>query len=640
MLRWATVAGAAVVTLGLAIGFWLFPTRRVHALTEKDTIVLADFTNTTGDTVFDDTLKGALATELEQSPFFNILSDSKVSETLKLMGRSADQRLDEKTALDLCQRTQSKAVLAGSIASLGSQYVVGLHALSCQTGDSLARAEAQASKKEDVLNALGKTVTTLRKRVGESLSTIQKYDTPIEEATTPSLEALKAYSLGRKAESEKGDAAALPFFKRAIELDPNFAVAYNGLGTSYNNLGETGLSTQQFQRAYELRDRASEREKLRITAHYYALYTGELEKSNQTYELWAQAYPRDVTPHLNLGYNYSFLGQYEKAVAETLEALRLNPDFSFIYGNLISLYANLGRLDEAQATYQQAMAHKFENPNLKAAIYGVAFLRGDAAEMRRVLDETAGEPLVEDGVLSNQSDTEAFSGRLGKARDFSRRAVESDLRADAKEAAALWQIDGALREAEFGNAAQARNETASALALASTRDMKILAALALARAGDSARAQSMADELEKHNPVNTLIVGYWLPTIRAAIEMNHNNPAKAIELLQAATPYELGTPIPWGGCLYPAYVRGQAYLRLHQGREAAAEFQKFPDHRGIVLNCPLGALAHLQLGCAYAMQGDTAKAHAAYQDFLALWKDADPDIPVLKQAKAEYAKLQ
>jgi serine/threonine protein kinase/Flp pilus assembly protein TadD len=651
-LRWAAAA-AAVVIMGLAAGAWLIFTRKTHALTEKDTIVLADFTNTTGDTVFDDTLKGALATELEQSPFFNILPDPKVSETLKLMGRSADERLDEKTALDLCQRTRSKAVLAGSIASLGSLYVVGLHASNCQTGDSLARAEAQASRKEDVLNALGKAVTKLRERVGESLSTIQKYDTPIEEATTPSLEALKAYSLGRRAENEKGDAAAIPFFKRAIELDPNFAVAYNGLGTSYNNLGETGLSTKLFQRAYELRDRASEREKFRIAAHYYALYTGELEKSNQTYELWAQAYPRDVIPHANLGYNYSFLGQYEKAVAESLEALRLNPDANFVYGNLIEIYASLGRLDEAKTTYQQAMAHKFETPALHATMYGVAFLQGDAAEMQRLLDLTAGKQGVEDTGLSMQSDTEAFSGRLGKARDFSRRAVESAQRADEKETAALWQMNGALREAEFGNAAQARNETASALALASTRDMRILAALALARAGDSDRAQSMADELEKQNPVNTVIVGYWLPTIHAAVEMNRNSPAKAIELLHAATSYELGSPLPspeWGGLLYPAYVRGQAFLRLHQGSEAAAEFQKFLDHRGIVGNCPLGALAHLQLGRAYALEGQSAqgaavdsaraKARAAYQDFLMLWKDADRDIPILKQAKAEYAKLQ
>jgi eukaryotic-like serine/threonine-protein kinase len=644
--RWATVAGAAV----LAVGAWLFNTSKAHALTNKDTIVLADFDNKTGEAVFDDTLKGALATELEQSPFFNILSDPKVSETLKLMGRSADERLDEKTALDLCQRTRSKAVLAGSIASLGSLYVVGLNALNCQTGDSLARAEAQASKKEDVLNALGNAATTLREKVGESLSTIQKYDTPIEEATTPSLEALKAYSLGRKAESEKGPAAAIPFFKRAIELDPNFAVAYNGLGTSYNNLGETGLSTQQFQKAYELRDRASEREKLRISAHYYALATGELEKSNQTYELWAQAYPRDDIPHLNLGYNYSFLGQYEKAVAETLEARRLNPEAGFSDLNLIGYYTSLGRLDEAEATYQQAMAHKSEDPTLKAAMYVVAFLRGDAAGMRRVLDSTAGELGVEDGVLSNQSDTEAFSGRLGKARDFSRRAVESAQRADEKESAALWQMDGALREAEFGNAARARNETASALALASTRDMRILAALALARAGDSARAQTMADELEKQNPVNTVIVGYWLPTIRAAIEMNRNNPAKAIELLHTATSYELGSPVPWGGCLYPAYLRGQAYLSLHQSSEAAAEFQKILDHRGIVGNCPLGALAHLGVARADALQAKTSqgadadaarvRALAAYKDFLTLWKDADPDIPTLVAAKAEYAKLQ
>jgi eukaryotic-like serine/threonine-protein kinase len=641
--RWAAAAGALVVLLGLALGGWLFFSRKVHALKATDTIVLADFANSTGDPVFDDTLKQALATELQQSPFFNILSDRKVGETLKLMGRSADERLDDKTALDLCQRTRSKAVLAGSIANLGSQYVVGLNALNCQTGDSLARAEAQASKKEDVLNALDKAATKLREKVGESLSTIQKYDIPIDEATTASLEALKAYSLGLKAEREKGDAATIPFSKQAIELDPNFAMAYSQLGISYINLGETGLGIENVQKAYELRERVSEREKFQTSSSYYGFVTGELEKVIQTDELWAQDYPRDYVPPTELGVAYMYLGQYEKAVAKTLEALRLNQDNGITYGNLIQYYAYLNHVDDAKAIFQQAMAHKFEDPFLNEMQYGVAFLQGDTAEMQRQVTLTAGKPGAEDVLLSYQSDTEAFSGHLGRARDFSRRAVESAKHADEKETAALWQMNAALREAEFGNIAQARTETAAALALASTREVRILATLVLARSGDSLRAQKMADELEKQNPVNTVIVGYWLPTTRAAIEINRKNPAKAIELLQAATSYELGDPLPeveFGGFLYPPYMRGQAYLLLHQGSEAAAEFQKFLDHRGLVANCPLAALAHLQLGRAYAMQGDTARARAAYQDFLTLWKDADPDIPILKQAKTEYARLQ
>jgi tetratricopeptide (TPR) repeat protein len=640
--RWVAATGAAIVLIGLAVSGWLLFSPKTHALTDKDTIVLADFTNTTGDTIFDDTLKQALATEIQQSPFFNILSDRKVDETLKLMGRTADQGLDEKTALDLCQRTGSKAVLAGSIANLGSEYVVGLNALNCQTGDSLARREEQASKKEDVLNAVGKAAMQLREKVGESLSTIQKYGTPIEEVTTPSLEALKAYSLGRKALQQKGNTAAILLYKRAIELDPNFAVAYASLGSSYSNLGETGLASENIRKAYDLRDRVSEREKFRISNLYFTFVTGELEKANQVCDLWAQAYPRDYLPPSSLAVNYSYLGQYERAVTETLEALRLNPDISIEYDNLVQFYAYLNRFDEATAAYQQAMAHKLEVPGVYTALYGVAFLQDDIAEMQRQAARATGKP-GENRLLSYQSDTEAFSGHLGKARDFSRRAIESGKRADKKETAAGWQMNAALREAEFGNMAQARNETAAALALASTRDVQILAALALARTGDSAQAQKGADELEKRNPVNTVIVGYWLPTIRAVIEMNRNNPGTAVELLRAANFYELGTPLPtveFGAFLYPAYLRGEAYLLLRKGNEAGAEFQKFLDHRGLVANCPLAPLAHLGLARAYVMQGDTAKARAAYQDFLTLWKEADPDIPILKQAKGEYVKLK
>jgi serine/threonine protein kinase/Flp pilus assembly protein TadD len=642
-LNRVVIAFAALLVFAFAVAGWLYLARRTQALRETDTVVLADFANSTGDAVFDDTLKQGLAVDLAQSPFLNVLSDQRVRDTLKLMGRQPDQHVTPDIARDICQRTGSAAVFASSIANLGSQYVLGLNAVNCRTGDLLAQEQVQAARKEDVLKALSLAATKLREKVGESLTSIKKYDVPLDEATTSSLEALKSYSLGRKAELEKGATAAIQFYREATELDPNFAMAFVGLGVSYDNLGESGLGSQNMQKAYQLRSRLSERERFHITAYYYADVTGDLEKANQTYELWAQAYSRDYVPRANLGNNYTYLGQFEKAAAVTLEALRLNPDNSVAYGNLMVDYAYLNRFDEANATYQQAIAHKVEDPYLSCLQYGVAFLRGDAAEMQRQAASTTGKPGTEDILFSFQSDTEAFSGRLRKARGLSRAAVESAKRADENETAAGWQMNAALREAEFGNVAQARVETASALSLASSRDVQILAALAQARTGDSAYARRVADEFEKQNSPNTTLVGYWLPTIRAATEINRNDPAKAIDILQAASPYEFGVPVPpsqFGGYLYPAYLRGQAYLLLHKGSEATIEFQKFLDHRGLLANCPLGALAHLGLARAFVMQGDIAKARAAYQDFLTLWKDADPDIPILKQAKAEYAKLR
>jgi tetratricopeptide (TPR) repeat protein/predicted Ser/Thr protein kinase len=642
-IGWKVVVPATLVVAAVAVSSYFY-FHRTLKLTDKDTIVLADFTNTTGDAVFDGTLRQGLSVELEQSPFLSLISDQRIQQTLRQMGQPLDARLTPEIAREICQRTGSVAVLDGSIASLGSRYVLGLHAENCRSGDMLAQEQVQAARREDVLNALDKAATKLRKKVGESLSTIQKYDTPISEATTPSLEALKAYSLGVKNHfHEGGDVAAIPFDKRAIELDPNFAMAYAGLARDYADLGETGLASENARKAYQLRDQVTESERLYISAFYYTYVTGELEKANQTNEQWSQTYPRAFAPLGNLGVNYAYLGQYEKAVMKSLEDLRLKPDNVVMYSNLMQFYACLNRLDEANAAFEQAMAHKVDSPFLHTSLYGVAFLRGDATEMQRQADWGTGKPGVDDILLSSQSDTEAFPGHLRKARDFSRRAVESARHADEKETAAEWQMNAALREAEFGNATESRNQATSALTLASTRDVQILAALALARSGDTSRAQKMADELEKQNPLNTVIIGYWLPTIRAAIEINRNNPAKAVEHLQPAITYELGDPMPqpeFGGFLYPAYVRGQTYLLLHRGNEAAAEFKKFLDHRGLVANCPLGALAHLGLARAYAMQGDTAKAKAAYQDFLTLWKDADPDIPILIAAKKEYAKLQ
>ena len=632
----------AAVIAALAVGGFLH-WRRPHVLTEKDTIVLADFTNTTGDAVFDDTLKQGLAVGLQQSPFLNILSERKVNETLTLMARPPQERLTADATREVCQRTGSKAMLAGSIASLGTQYVVGLKAVSCKSGDLLAQEQVQASAKEEVLKALDKAATSLRKKLGESLSSVQKYDAPLEHATTPSLEALQAFSQGLKIKDQKGETAGLPLLKRAIELDPNFAVAYSAVGGAYFNLAETGVANENFQKAYDLRARTSEREKFAISADYYNFVTGELEKAIQVYEQWAQAYPRDFIPPAHLGTNHIFLGQYEKALGETVEAMRLNPDVGGNeYANLMMVYLFLGRLDEAKATYEQALSRKLENPILHLTPYMVAFLENDVPEMQRQLTWAMGKPGAEDLLLALQSDTEAYAGHLRKARELSRQAAKVAQRNDQKETAALYLLTAALREAEVGNAAQAREEAKLALALAATRDLQILSALTLARAGYNAKAQTMADDLHKQSPLNTVFNGYWLLTIRAAVELNSKHPDKAVDLLEGTLSSELGSPPnnQGGGLLYPVYVRGEAYLDGGKGQQAAAEFQKLIEHRSIVGNFILGALAQLQLGRAKAMSGEKESSRKAYQDFFALWNDADPDIPILKEAKAEYEKLK
>jgi tetratricopeptide (TPR) repeat protein/predicted Ser/Thr protein kinase len=631
---------AAVVVAGLIGGALYFRSRPAAPLTEKDTIVLADFTNTTGDPVFDEALKQALAVDLEQSPFLNVLSDRRMGETLRLMGRAPNERVTREVAQEICLRTGSKAILAGSISRLGSQYVVGLEAVNCGNGDTLAKEQAEASSKEDVVKVLGNVASGLRTRLGESLASVQKFNVPIE-ATTSSLEALKTFSMGVTTQRRKGDAEAIPFLRRAIELDPNFAVAYAVLGVSYANMSQPSLSAENLKKAYEMRERVSEKERLRISAYYYAFVTGELEKEAQTYQLWIQSYPRDDIPHGNLGSNFTALGQYEKSVAETQEAQRLEPNSVIGYANLGQNFLALNRLDDAKAMFEQALAHKLDSGNLRSGMYYLAFLRGDSAQMEQQLAWGAGKPGAEDPLLSAQSDTEGYYGRLAKARDYSRRAVDSAVRADSKETAALWQVNSAVREAEFGNVGPARQDVSAALALAPGRDVKVLSALALARVGDSARAKVMVEQLEKSDPLNTVLKLYWLPTLKAAIELNGGNSAQALVFLEAAAPYELGEPPPVGeGTLYPAYLRGQAYLAAHNGGGAATEFQKLLDHRGIVINFPLGALAHLGLARANSLSGDIAKSKTAYQDFFTLWKDADPDIPILKEAKAEYEKLK
>jgi eukaryotic-like serine/threonine-protein kinase len=620
-------------------GIFYWRSRSAPPLTEKDTVVLADFTNSTGDPVFDDALKQALAVDLSQSPFINVLSDRRMSETLRLMGRAPGERVSREVAQEICLRTGSKALLTGSISSLGSQYLVGLEAVNCGTGDTLAKEETTASRKEDVVKALSSVTSSLRTKLGESLASVQKFDVPIE-ATTPSLEALKTFSMGVTTQAEKGDAEAIPFFKRAIEIDPNFAMAYARLGISYANLGQPSVALENLEKAYGLRDRVSAREKLHITADY-AYATGELEKEAQTYLLWIQSYPRDAIPHINLGANATALGQYTKALAENQEGVRLEPVNSAGVGNLAQDYLAVNRLADTKATFEQARARNLDGVGIRLWMYSFAFLQGDSTQMEQQLAWSAGKPGSEDPLLSAQSDTEAYYGHLARARDFSRRAVDSAIRADSKETAALWQVNAALREAEFGNPAEARKGMAAALALAPGRDVKVEAALILARIGDSAPAKAMVQELEKSNPSNTVLKLYWAPTLKAAIELNGGNAAQALVFLEAAAPYELGEPPPiTQGSLYPVYLRGEAYLQQHKGNEAATEFQKILNHRGIVGNFLTGALAHLGLGRANAMSGDTAKSRAAYQEFFALWKDADSDIPILKQAKTEYAKLQ
>jgi eukaryotic-like serine/threonine-protein kinase len=640
-LRWPVVTAATLLAIGLAVGGWLFFSRKAHALTDKDTIVLADFTNTTGDTVFDGTLRQGLSVQLEQSPFLSIISDQQIQRTLGLMGQPTEAKLTPAIARELCQRTGSAAVLDGSITQIGTPYLLTLKAVNCESGASLASTEAQASDKSHVLDALGKTASEIRNKLGESLSTVQKFDTPLEQATTPSLEALKAYSMGMKTWEEKGDSEAIPLFKYAIELDPNFALAYTTLAGAYSNLGQASLASVNTSKAFELRDRVSERERVQITGDYYGLVSGDQDKTIQAYELLAKSYPRDDKVRLVLGDEYMLLGQWERALSQTQESLRLEKNDAATYGNLAQIFLALNRLDEAKATFQQAQMRNLESGALRLMMYYLAFLRGDAGEMRKQVEWATGRPQSEDILLSAQSDTEAYYGHMGKARDFSRRAVESALRAGARETAAAWQADEALRDAEIGNWEQARQEAATVLTISSGSGVRKLAALALARAGDASRADATAEGLEKSNPANTFLNYYWLPATGAAIELRHNDPSKAIERLQSAGAYELGYSQPFQfGTMYPIYVRGEAYLALHQGSQAAGEFQKILDHPGIVLNFPLGALAHLGLARAYAMQGDTAKARTAYQDFLALWKDADPDIPILIAAKSEYAKLR
>ena len=634
-LWWKILVPIATIVVALvAVGLYLRVHRSVK-LTDKDTVVLADFVNNTGDPVFDDALKHALAVELGQSPFLKILSDEKVGETLKLMGRTPGERLTPELAKEVCVRSESKAVLIGSISKLGNDYLLGLDAIACARGETLTQAQAESSSKEGVLKVLGTLTSALRIKLGESLPSVEKFHVT-EDLTTTSLEALKTYSMAGRTLYERGTVEAIPLIKRAIEIDPNFAGAYLFLGKMYNNLGETNLAAENVTKAYNLRERVSESEKYDISSMYFAIVTGDLEKALQTYDAWIRLNPSDSVPVHNRANVYQYLGQYEKAAEGYRESVRMEPDFVYSHTNLANTYIKLDRLEDARSAIDALKQNKLDPELGWVPLYNIAFLRNDPAEMERQLNEAMGRTGQEDDVLSNQADTEAYYGRLIKAREFSRRLVDLELRAGSRTLAAGSRAEAALKDAECGNWALSKQGATTALSLDKGRDVQVTAALTLAIAGDVARAKLLVTELVQKNPLNTIQNKYWLPTIEAIIKLREGNPTEAVTLLETTLGVELGS----AGTLQPAYVRGQAYLALHDGTKAVVEFQKILDHRGIVLNSLIGALAHLQIGRAYAMQGDSAKAKSAYQDFLTLWKDADPDIPILIAAKAEYAKLQ
>jgi tetratricopeptide (TPR) repeat protein len=649
---WKTAVPVLLVALLVVGGFYYRSRYQTKRLTEKDTIVLADFTNTTGDSLFDDTLKTALTVSLRQSPFLNVLSDNKVAATLRLMAHPPTVPLTSDVARELCQRAGSKVYVAGSITNLGSQYVVELKTVNCESGDLLVQEQVTAASKEKVLDALGEAASTLRAELGESLATVQKFDVPLAEATTSSLEALKAYSLGQKAARESGSTAVLPYDQRAIELDPNFAMGYEGVANDYYGFGEVGRASEYYTKAFQLREHASEREKLAITADYYSSVTGELDKAIRAYQEEIQTYPRDYRAHLDLGNAYLLQGQYEKANEAFRQSLRLAPDNVAPYVNLANTLLVFQRFKEARQTIQQAQARKLDDLVLHDALYALAFVGADSAAMAEQQKWFADRPEENFG-LALASDTEAYNGHVGKARELTKRAVDSAIRADSKENGAIWQAIAAQRAAAYGKSTEARQSGADALKLApASQGVEIEVTLAFAMAGDTVRAESLAHELGKRFPLDTQMQSLWLPAIQAQLALNRKNPALVLNTLQAASPMELGL-IPFVeniSCLYPIYIRAEAYLAAGQGSAGAAEFQKILDHSGIVWNCWTGALAHLGVARANAMQSkssqgadaDAARVRAlgAYKDFLTLWKDADPDIPILKEAKAEYAELQ
>jgi len=650
-----TIVGSGVLILLIAAfsaGAYVAHLRSARRLAEKDTVVLAEFANRTGDPVFDDTLKTGLSVALNQSPFLNVLSDHKVAATLRLMSDSPGTPLKPDVVREVCQRAGSKAYIGGSISNLGTQYVVTVEAVNCQSGDTLAQEQATAASKEKVLDALSGAVAKLRAELGESLATVQKYDIPLAQATTASLDALKAYSLAAKAMAGNDPAAALPYTQHAIELDPNFAMAYSQMGGTYYTLDETSRAKEYFAKAFQLRDRVSEGEKLHIAAAYYGYATGELDKAAQTFEEATAIYPRGPLAYNTLATMYEQLGQYGKSAERARTLLQLDPDDTFAYTNLALDEMALQHFSDARQVIQQARARNLDDYLIHLDLYALAFLQADSTGMTEQQQWFAAQPLYENYGLALASDTEAYAGHVKKARELAMRAVDSAIRADDKEGAAVYQANAAVQQAAFGNAQEAQQTATEALRLApASAGVEAEAALAFAMAGGTARAESLAQDLGRRFPLDTQMQSLWLPEIQAQLALSRRDSGLALKELKDPSPIEFGS-IPFENnvsCLYSTYVRGEAYLSAGQGNAAAVEFQKIFDHSGMVWNCWTGALARLGLARSYALQAGKlqgadaesarAKARADFKDFFALWKDADPETPILKQAKAEFAKL-
>ncbi|HXM20446.1 MAG TPA: protein kinase [Terriglobales bacterium] len=636
------MAALLVLAVIVAIGAWLYyRSNQAKPLTDKDTIVLADFTNTTGEPVFDGTLRQGLSAQLEQSPFLSLVSDQRIAQTLQLMNQSRQARLTPELAREVCQRSASAASIEGSISSLGSQYVLGLKAVNCRTGDLLSEEQVTANGKEQVLEALGKAATKLRGKLGESLASVQKYEAPPQNVTTSSLEALQAYGLGGRTMDITNDyIAAIPFFQRAITLDPNFAMAYLRLGQAYQPQGELGQAAENTRKAYELRNRTSEREKLAISSFYEYIVTGNLEAARSSYELWTRTFPRDDESQEALWLIYAAFGEYEKSLSAAQEGVKLDAGSA---NNIVSVvYADqwLNQLDKAKAVAQDARARNLESPWIPLIVYTVDFLKHDPAGMEQEAARAMGKPGIEDQILFLESETAAYGGEFARARELTRRAADSALRSKEKETAAEYQAHNSVREALAGDMALAKQEAQAAIAEANGRHAEAFSAIALGLAGDSAQAARLAGDLGKRFPQDTIVQFDYLPMIRAAIALASGSAGRTLEALATSAPYEMGqTNSAFTFALYPVYLRGEAYLAARNGASAITEFQKILDHAGVIGNQPIGALARLGLGRAYALSGDTTKAKTAYQDFFSLWNNADPDVPILKQAKTEYAKL-
>jgi serine/threonine protein kinase/tetratricopeptide (TPR) repeat protein len=632
--RWKIAVPVAMAAVVLAAVSFYLRSRSSTGLTQQDTIVLADFTNTTGDSVFDGTLKQALAIDLEQSPFLRALPGARVRETLGFMGRSPDERLTTDLARDLCLRAGSKAMLSGSIANLGSQYVITLNAINCQSGDSLAQEQAEASTKEQVLGGLGTAVSKMRGKLGESLASIEKFDAPIQQVTTSSLEALKAFAMGN-AEFDRGrERESLPFYKRAVELDPNFAWVYARMGVVYAADGQLEQAKESIRKAYELRDRVSEREKLYIADHYYDTVTGELDQEIETLELYKRTYPNDNVPSNNLGVAYAQIGDFEKSVACARDSLQVDPNSTNAHIGLSGAYFELGRFDEAKQIEEQSLKQFPESEFVHWLAYVEALRAGWTADAQRQSDWARGKP-GEYRFVSFHASIEAGAGKLGLARELTQQAIEMQKNHGMTEGAQNDLSALAVTEADFGACPRAHQEVAM-LSSNPGRIASIFAAFAFATCGDVAKADSLANNLNKNAPLDTFIQKLAIPVIRAREQLQRGNGLKAVDELRSTEPYQFGN-VAMG---VPAYLRGLAYLKMQQGGPAAVEFQKVLDHKGVTGNAPQAALARLGLGRALALVGDHAKARTAYQDFFALWKDADPDIPVLKEANAEYGKVK